>query len=167
MKKCFQLLFSIILLCTSVLVFGQQIERSTLSAAGNSAEIGDIQLDWTLGQIAVSTVSSGSLILTQGFQQPIFTRTVGLDKLDKSLSLSHYPNPTTGLVNFNFGDDNSDGVILELYDLRSSLLRKFVLENRINDYQLDMSAFEDGSYFAKVIYLPTLDYSTTKIVKVR
>jgi len=167
MKKCFQLLFSIILLSTSITISGQQIERFTFSSAGSSSVANDVVLDWSFGQIAVNTISNEAYHLTQGFHQANPNQSVHVSDPSHVTLFSHYPNPTTGIINFDFEQAYSEGTILEVYDLRSRLIQKFELDAVASSYQLDLSSYSDGSYLVKVIYLPTLDYTTTKILKVK
>jgi hypothetical protein len=59
-----------ILFSTSIFADAQSISRSTLSSSGGYFSSSAGSLSWTIGQPAVSTLSSGTNMLTQGFQQP-------------------------------------------------------------------------------------------------
>ncbi len=57
----------------------QSIERSVVASSGDYFEGAGISLSWTLGEIATETYSNGSIILTQGFQQPDITLRIYVD----------------------------------------------------------------------------------------
>ena len=44
--------------------------NSVLATAGDFQTNGSYSLSWTVGELAVSTLTEGSNVLTQGFQQP-------------------------------------------------------------------------------------------------
>ena len=67
MKKITFLIISLVL---AFLSYSQQISRSVVSNGGNFSFSGGFMISSTIGEIAVSTLTSGSNILTQGFQQP-------------------------------------------------------------------------------------------------
>jgi hypothetical protein len=47
----------------------QSISPSVIGAAGGSGSAGGVTIDWTVGELAVTTLNNGSNILTQGFHQ--------------------------------------------------------------------------------------------------
>ncbi len=74
----------------------QSKAQEALSAGSRSGSIGDIQIDWTVGEMtAVNTAQNASLIVTQGFHQPFFgtISTATLAFPDGSLAI--FPNPVT------------------------------------------------------------------------
>lgn len=87
--KTFLLIF---LLLISFYVKAQSIERQVVAAGGTSVTT-PLQLDYTIGEIAVETVTVGNTVLTQGFQQPYFVVIPGNNVFPY---LVIYPNPTPG-----------------------------------------------------------------------
>lgn len=77
--------------------------------------------------------------------------TVAIDEANKSNSFTAYPNPTTGIVNF---DKNYQ--LLEVYNLLGTKLLSIS-----NKQQLDISSYPIGIYFIKV-----LDDEVEEMVKV-
>jgi hypothetical protein len=47
-------------------------EQQVISNGGNYSEAGGMSLSWTLGETVIATFDNGGLVLTQGFQQPLF-----------------------------------------------------------------------------------------------
>ena len=59
-----------VLLLASFNVHAQSLERRVI-ASGGASVVGPLQIDYTIGEIAVATAKvSNTVILTQGFQQP-------------------------------------------------------------------------------------------------
>lgn len=85
-------LFISLLALAAIQVKAQTIERSVIAAGGNSVST-PLQLDYTIGEIAITSVTSGNLTLTQGFQQPYFVVIPGNNVFPY---LVLYPNPTSG-----------------------------------------------------------------------
>lgn len=56
------------LLC-AMSVHAQSIEREVVASGGNTISDGNITLDFTVGELVVSTITDGTTTLTQGFQQ--------------------------------------------------------------------------------------------------
>lgn len=48
----------------------QSIERQILASAGNYIEVGNKSYSYTVGEVAIETFSSATIVLTQGFHQP-------------------------------------------------------------------------------------------------
>jgi len=88
MKKA----FIISLLLLSFVAQAQTIERQIVASGGASVSA-PLQIDYTIGEIAVETVTVGNTVLTQGFQQPYFVVIPGNNVFPY---LVIYPNPTPG-----------------------------------------------------------------------
>lgn len=66
MKNLFLLLLSFM----SWNLYAQTLSPTVISSAGGYSTGTTVTLSWTLGELATETLSNGSIILTQGFQQP-------------------------------------------------------------------------------------------------
>lgn len=85
----------ILLIISGGLLYSQStVAPALVTWGGGSAVISSGQVDWSLGQVAIGTVSSGADQITQGFHQPEFTL-VGTEDL-AGYDLLLYPNPTNG-----------------------------------------------------------------------
>lgn len=75
----------------------QSIERKVIATAGTSVVVGNIQVDYTVGETVVQTSIAGNLIVTQGFQQGNLIAT-GVTGLPARVSYRVFPNPTTAEI---------------------------------------------------------------------
>jgi len=62
-----------------------------------------------------------------------------------------YPNPTNGILNISLPENNGKGITIKV----TNVIGKVVLENKVinssNQSKLDLSGFDSGIYFVKVI----------------
>lgn len=77
----------IILLFFLVGIFWQNTAQSTITpeiiaTTGNSARTNTLQLDWTVGELAVTPVQNAAIQVTQGFHQPRLVRVNIVARLD-------------------------------------------------------------------------------------
>lgn len=57
----------------------QSIERQVIGSAGNTLSNGTVTVDFTVGELAVSTITDGTTTLSQGFQQPEVSLSIIID----------------------------------------------------------------------------------------
>jgi len=136
------------------LTWGQvQLSPTVLSSAGGYNEAGGISLAWTMGELAVSTLSTTGMILTQGFQQP-FLLDIGdaIDDPEFNWSVNAYPNPVSDILNLRFNLDKTMDLQLELYDITGKKLTIKKLPSIMPGGRetLDFSGFREGIYILKI-----------------
>lgn len=85
-----------LVLVVGITANAQSLERSVIGAAGGFSSAGNVSLSWTAGEVIVTTASSGSVILTQGFQQPN-PASSSVKPITLQDGFAIYPNPSTGL----------------------------------------------------------------------
>ena len=129
-----------------------QLTPTVISSAGGYTETGDISLAWTLGELAVSTLSTTDMILTQGFQQPFLLDINAIDDPEFSWSVNAYPNPVSEILNLRFNIDKTMDLQLELYDITGKKLVIKMLPSIMPGGRetLDFSGFRDGIYILKI-----------------
>ena len=142
------LLFLILLPCFS-LTWGQvQLNPTVISSAGGYAEATDINLAWTLGELAVSTLSTTDMILTQGFQQP-FLLDIGdaIDDPEFNWSVNAYPNPVTdGKLNIESAEKIHHILVYNVFG-QSIIEHEY---NGVFSLSIETSELTSGIYFIKV-----------------
>ena len=57
-------------LIISINIQAQSFSSSVIASEGGSVVTGGVQMSWTVGEVITSTITEGSSVLTQGFQQP-------------------------------------------------------------------------------------------------
>ncbi len=144
MKK---LLITIIALLP-VLAFGQSLDRQVIGSAGDYASAGNVQLSWTVGEVATTTESSGNLLITQGFQQPDGL-VVGIQSPVSGLSINLFPNPTEDMLVLKLSSKDAKELQLQWFDMLGQVLGKMQTATVYGEYshEYDLSYFAPGTYF--------------------
>lgn len=103
-------------------------------------------MSWTAGEVVTATVASGSVILTQGFQQPNeISSSVNL--LAVSDLLDVFPNPSYGILNLRLSNSNlKDSVLyIEVYDAVGKIVYS-TFQKAVGIHAIDVSNLPGGIY---------------------
>ena len=146
------LLFLLLLPCFFLARGQVQLTPTVISSAGGYTETTNISLAWTMGELAVSTLSTTDMILTQGFQQPFLLDINAIDDPEFNWSVNAYPNPVSEILNLRFNIDKTMDLQLELYDITGKKLVIKILPSIMPGGRetLDFSGFRDGIYILKI-----------------
>ncbi len=128
----------------------QSLERQVIGTAGDYVENGDISLSYTIGEPVIETAITGSIILTQGFQQPDASRTAsGVAETGVEVNYNIYPNPATDMLNVQLTSNEKVDLIVELYDMggKKNMLKtsKFSVEGT-STQQFDVAHLAAAQY---------------------
>lgn len=126
-----------------VLLFVRTIEAQNLSPTVVNSAGGVIQnnfhiLEWSLGELAVSTLTSSNNLLTQGFLQPNVT-IVGTEDLFDESRLAVFPNPVSNWLNLQ--TDIPDIKTIQIHDVLGKLVLQREFQPLLDIYQLESGTF--------------------------
>lgn len=144
----------------------QTIARQLVGGASGTVQQGDMQLSWSVGEMAVGhwVSKDGQHRLTEGFQQP--TIQVELLKIRKDALISVAPNPVVDLLNITVLDARDDNLKITLTDQNGRVLvRRQALDLWKNE--MDMSPYPAGVYFLQVHKGLRGDMQSYKVVKIQ
>ena len=162
-KPILLILCSLFVVCS---ISGQvSLAPSVISSGGGYGENGNISISWTIGELAVTTLQGGNMILTQGFQQP-FDIDVGIRKQKINWDISVYPNPVGDELRIRFNIEKTGDYLLEIQDVNGRLISQ-ELRKQINPgdiVSLNTSAFTNGVYFLKIL---TPDRQQVQVTSIR
>lgn len=121
-----------------VLLFVRTIEAQNLSPTVVNSTGGVIQnnshiLEWSLGELAVSTLASSNNLLTQGFLQPNVT-IVGTEDLFDESQLAVFPNPVSDWLNLQ--TDIPDIKTIQVHDVLGRLVLQREFQPLLDIHQL-------------------------------
>jgi len=143
----------------------QMITPLILSSAGNSNQTNTMTIEWTLGELSITTISGPTTMITQGFHQPRYVITA-LDEILETLGkINVYPNPTTDIVYMEMAFDKIISVQVGLTDLNGKLLfkKKYVGQNMHES--VSFGNLPNGSYIMNFILEDNNSKQTFKILK--
>lgn len=119
MKRTLFLLFTAIWICN---VNAQSSSPEIVSSAGETYQGSSMQIDWTLGELAITTIQNSSQQITQGFHQPYYTITSVSELPQEIGEIKVYPNPTSDRIEMKLNFDQSRTVNIQLIDLSGKLI---------------------------------------------
>jgi hypothetical protein len=157
MKIKITILFSLL----SVVVLGQSLERQVIGNAGGHFQNANAQLEWTIGEPVVETITGSSAILTQGFHQTSLSVTA-ISNSESSAGFNLYPNPTQGMVQVISLEESSE-YSWAVYDVSGKLLQAG--KSYIGNSAIDLEGYERGHYLIQLIEINKNRISTFKVVK--
>ena len=124
----------------------QSTTPAVLSNAGAHGASGGSSVEWTLGEMSVTTLSESDNTLTQGFHQPKLISVSTDDEL-VNLSLSLYPNPTEDVLKLVYeGDAEMD---YALHGLTGQLLDQGDVRSGVTD--ISLKTLSSGHYILSIL----------------
>ena len=108
--------------------FGTNAQQ-VISSGGEYFENSTVSISWTLGEPVTETISNGTNILTQGFQQTKLSASEIFTLNSEVYNISLFPNPTLNIVNLKISDFNN--LTYNISEVNGKLLkeRKIISEN--------------------------------------
>jgi hypothetical protein len=149
------LLFSFLLAASCM--NAQSISRQVIASSGAYASAGGYSLSYTVGEMAaIQTLSAGSTILTQGFQQPNDI-TIGLLEIGQQANGTFviYPVPAVDHLWFGYEFDERGEVEVTLHDITGRVLDFSLRENYTPGkvtHEFDCTPYASGHYVITAKY---------------
>jgi len=82
--------------------------------------------------------------------QPVSCLENDIEELDaENNTIDVFPNPTSGLLNITFGNQDVKGYDVEMYDALGRLISS-VKVSGTNDYSMDISSYPEGLYIVRI-----------------
>jgi hypothetical protein len=124
--------------------------QEVITSAGDFHSAGGYSVSWTIGEPVIETFTSGSTVLTQGFQQPILISVSIYENPELNFEINVFPNPTSDFLNVIIPGENYDEMQYFLFDAAGKLLdnRNIVSEQT----QIMFTHMSVAVYFIKIIH---------------
>ena len=146
-----------------------------MASSGRTSQIGKIQLDWTLGEVAVAMVFTPSGFLTEGFQQPEILRVESVQPnlpdasgIAASEAIAIAPNPVSTLLTIQIpeGWSRSASTIV-LFDVNGQQIQPGQITPGVATSELDMRAHPAGTYWLHIVAKDSKQIQTFKVIKIQ
>lgn len=150
MKLKFLLIGASLITCAAL--NAQSIERSVIGAAGGFATSANGSLSWTAGETAISTLSAGSVILTQGFQQPEIPAS-SIKSVSANNNITVFPNPSNGIFQVKLNQallNNVAGLNADVFDGSGKLVAQRTVALDQTTGSMDLSHLPSGIYNLRI-----------------
>ncbi|MEL7530106.1 MAG: T9SS type A sorting domain-containing protein [Bacteroidota bacterium] len=137
----------LVLLLASLSLGAQNVKLTpeVVASAGDSYTSNTLNVDWTLGEIMTETFD-GSIVLTQGFQQPSLSTTAIGGPVSSFGIVKVYPNPTSSSLSIE--REKQGELQLLLLDMRGSVIQRTSTTGLL--HQLDLSELPKGIYVLRM-----------------
>ncbi len=156
-------LLSILFIATAI--SAQEIEREVVASAGTTSTSEGYTISWTLGEVAVSTLSAEGYTLSQGFHQGAYAVTAIDDLLPENYEMNVYPNPSPDYVTFSYDFPEEERLILRLYALDGKLLQEQELNPKTKEVRIDLQSYSSTTYILKVISVRGKPLGSFKLIR--
>lgn len=156
-------IFTVLLFVFGFAVNAQSLERQVIASAGGFSAANGVSLSFTVGEPVIETAVSGSVILTQGFQQPEDITTGIATKPEVTVDYTVFPNPTDDKIFVELTSDTEVEVELALFDISGRRIVELDTPTRtINGRAREEM---DMSQLAPANYILTLSEAGGKVLK--
>lgn len=148
-KKLFLLVFVVTGFARS---YAQSIERQVIGSCGGYSAQTNVSASYTVGEAVIKTAAAGTIILTQGFQQPD-NQSVGIIDVANNIKITAYPNPTTDKVLVEINAEVESQFSFNVYNaLGQPVLLPAVMQQTGSNaiHQFDFSTLSPATYFIAV-----------------
>lgn len=151
MKNITTLFIATFILVTET--FAQSISPQVIASTGTFASASGYSLSYTLGEPATATLTSGTSIITQGFQQPNDVYTGLQTFLSPSINAQLYPNPASSEINLVITSTGDNNYTVQLVDLLGRVLQQPTtteISTRQSHYVFNLQQLPSSIYFITV-----------------
>ncbi len=151
MKK---LLLALVVTATGYTLNAQTLVRQVVASGGGYSSASSGSLSYTTGELVIETGTSGSFMLTQGFQQPDANPSTGI-KTTQAVKVDYklYPNPAREAITLSLKSPESITANCYIYDATGKLVERLEKDAvQVTDYShsFNLSAYSAGNYFLKI-----------------
>ena len=137
---------------------GQSITPSVVNSTGGTATVGNLVVDWNVGESMITTQTNG-IIVTNGQLQPV-DEIISVEELNTSWNISVYPNPTRD--EFVITAPNAGVFEASLFDLAGKFISKQTL---MSTNRMDVRSLANGSYYLQVRNTASQEFKTISLIK--
>lgn len=146
-------------------VSAQDAKLEVVSSTGGTFQLKSMQLDWTVGELAILSIQNDSQLVTQGFHQPYLIVT-SIGAFDASIgNIRVYPNPTSETLEVDFEFNNSHLVTMRLVDAKGEVVLSKEVLGHVTKETMDVEWLPRGIYFLNFLLDNHLYSKTIKVLK--
>jgi len=133
----------IMILYISTYSQAQTIEKYSIDSGGANITAGGIEILYTIGEVNVQELSSGTIFISEGFINSSISNTLGVNEVginDKNIVI--YPNPTSDYINIK------TNLLLEKVELFDALGKSMLKTKYVN--KIPVNNLSKGIYILKI-----------------
>lgn len=153
--------YSIALIFIWILIV-QGEAQSVIGSTGNEGNTGNMSINYTVGEVAITTISNDSITLSQGFHQPCLVITA-IKETFLPGEIKVFPSPTTSILQVQLEGFEPKNLTISMHDLTG----KVVFNSNMNTaiWQTDISELPGGIYIITITDTRSNKSNSYKIIK--
>lgn len=144
MKKTPLLLLFVMWICN---ISAQSSSPEVIASAGETYQGNAMRIDWTLGELSVTTIQNSSQQITQGFHQPSYTVTSVNEIPQEVGEIKVYPNPTSNKIDMKLSFEQARDVKIKLIDMNGKVFWSIEQNGNQIEQTKDLTNLTNGNYF--------------------
>ena len=147
-------LFTFFMAVVAITINAQSLERQVIGTAGGTFVGNSLLVTSTVGESVVKTFTTGTVLLTQGYQQAESNSTT-IEEVEVTANYKLFPNPTVGNATLELVTKNTDAdVSIIIYTVDGKLIysKSLTLYSDIkSSVQIDLSNQANGVYYINIL----------------
>lgn len=152
------------------IIHAQETSQYIISPAGSSDIHQNIEIDWTIGEMAIQTFTASNYMLTEGFHQPFLyveeiINSGELTRLE-NINVSIWPNPTSSILQIKMNSEFNEIGHISLKTIEGRKLQSTKVSLSSGHYEFEMGTYPPGAYMLRLINEGGTLLKTYKIIKI-
>ncbi len=134
-----------------------------IGSIGGEGNAGSMNISYTVGEAAITTIENDGTILTQGFHQPSYEVVSAIQETFLPGAIRVFPNPTSSNLQVQLEGVELENITISLRDV----LGRSILTSKTDAaiWQTDLSGLASGYYLLTVADLKNHQSNSFKILK--
>lgn len=146
-------------------VFAQNSAQKVIAPAGDTFHNNSMELEWTVGEVAVTDIQNSSNIVTQGFHQPVFIISNVSNLPNQIGQINIFPNPTTNWIELKHDFKQDTKLTIQMFNQKGVLVWENNFQGASLFEKIEMSDLPAGNYFLTLKKVNTNLMQSYKIQK--
>jgi hypothetical protein len=153
---------NLLLIALLIFISTESKSQSVIGSTGGEGNVGNMNINYTVGEAATITITNDSTTLTQGFHQPTYVITAIAESFLPG-AVTVYPNPTKSILQIQFEGIDLTNLSISLHDSTGRGISKSIVGTSI--WQTDLSQLTNGMYILTVTDTNNNKINSYKIFK--
>jgi len=143
-KSIFILMVSTLIMLANTTLKAQEV----IGTSGSQNKTGSAQVNWTIGEVAVSTLGGASTSITEGFHQSKLIVTNVEQAGEIPYTIKAYPNPVSSFITLKIEKSKVDNLTYHLFNIDGKkIFSKSIVST---ETVIDFTALPSTTYILRV-----------------
>ncbi|MCF8309357.1 MAG: T9SS type A sorting domain-containing protein [Bacteroidales bacterium] len=145
------------------------IERDVVASGGSSYSSVNLQVDQTIGELSVSTLSSGDVMIAQGFHQ-YFEKPNAIPEQNLVDDFNLYPNPVSDDLTITFSSSTQSEWNIHITNPMGSVMpgsSEILTTREEKRVTIDCRDYPRGVYFVRLLSKEADQEMSYKFIKIK